>query len=335
MARALWSGSLNFGLVNVPVKAFAAVHDHDVHFHQLDPKGNRVSYEKRSSKTGQKVDKDDIVLGYELSPGHYVQLDPDELAELRPRTNRTLEVDDFVDLADIDPVFYQHTYWLAPADEAAASAYKLLASAMEAKGRVGIGTVVMRNKQYLAAVRPVGGLLAMSTMRFADEVVAGEDVDGMPTGKTPDAKHLKLANQIIDALATEWDPTRYHDTYTEELRDLIARRAKGEAIEVDEEEPEQETNVVDLMAALEASVAAARGSRGKAKPAAKGRAGAAKSATSGSKGAAGGAATGGGRHRKTGPAKAAAAPAGKGRAQTKRTGAATKAGSSASSRRSA
>jgi DNA end-binding protein Ku len=257
MARAVWSGSLSFGLVNVPVKAFSAVHDHDVHFHQLDPKGDRISYEKRSSKTGQKVDKDEIVLGYELSPGHYVQLDPDELAELRPGSTRTLEVNDFVDLSEIDPVYYQNTYWLAPADEPAAAAYKLLASAMEDKSRVGIGTVVMRNKQYLAAVRPVRGLLAMSTMRFADEVVAGEDVDGMPVGKAPDAKHIKLANQIIDALATDWDPTRYHDTYTEELKSLIEAKAKGKKIVVEEEAP-AEANVVDLMQALEASLAAAR-----------------------------------------------------------------------------
>jgi DNA end-binding protein Ku len=333
MARAVWSGSLNFGLVNVPVKAFTAVHDHDVHFHQLDPKGNRITYEKRSSKTGQKVDKDDITLGYELSSGHYVQLDPDELADLRPRTTRSLEVNDFVDLADIDPVFYQHTYWLAPADEASTPAYQLLAAAMQAQGKVGIGTVVMRNKQYLAAVRPVGGLLAMSTMRFADEVVAGEDVDGMPSGKAPDAKHLKLANQIISSLATDWDPTRYHDTYTEELKDLIARRAKGEAIEVEEAEPDEETNVVDLMAALEASVASARGSKGKrGTTASKGRAGGARSSGTRSTGAASGAA----RPRST--AKAGGKSSGtssSGRAQTKRKTATRKGSASGSTRRSA
>jgi DNA end-binding protein Ku len=330
MARAVWSGSLSFGLVNVPVKAFTAVHDHDVHFHQLDAGGNRITYEKRSSKTGQKVGKDDIVLGYELSSGHYVQLDPDELAELRPRSTRTLEVDDFVDLADIDPVFYQHTYWLAPADEPAAAAYKLLAAAMDEKDRVGIGTVVMRNKQYLAAVRPVRGLLAMSTMRFADEVVAGEDVDGMPTGKAPDAKHMKLANQIIDALATDWDPTRYHDTYTEELRDLIARRAKGETIEVEEEEKEPASNVVDLMAALEASVSAARDGRS-----ARGGAKRARASASGKKSTAK-PATGGSRGRSTtkGSAGKPSSPA-KPRAQSKRKPATSKSTSTSSNRRSA
>jgi DNA end-binding protein Ku len=334
MARAVWSGSLSFGLVNVPVKAFAAVHDHDVHFHQLDPKGNRITYEKRSAKTGQKVDKDDIVLGYELSAGNYVQLDPDELAELRPRSNRTLEVDDFVDLADIDPVFYQNTYWLAPADETAAPAYKLLAAAMDDKGRVGIGTVVMRNKQYLAAVRPVRGLLAMSTMRFADEVVAGEDVDGMPTGKAPDAKHMKLANQIIDALATDWDPTRYHDTYTEELRDLIARRAKGETIEVPEEEQEPASNVVDLMAALEASVSAARegrASRGGAKAKRGGASAGSDKAKAATKSRSGGTSR---RSTAKTPASKSSSPA-KPRAQSKRKTSTAKSTSSSSTRRSA
>jgi DNA end-binding protein Ku len=326
----LWSGSLCFGLVNVPVKAFTAVHDHDVHFHQLDPKGNRISYEKRSSKTGQKIDKDEIVLGYELSPGKYVELDPDELADLRPKTNRTLEVNDFVDLADIDPVFYQHTYWLAPADEGATPAYQLLGAAMQAQGKVGIGTVVMRNKQYLAAVRPVGGLLAMSTMRFADEVVAGEDVDGMPTGKSPDAKHLKLANQIINALATDWDPSRYHDTYTEELRDLIARRAEGETIEVEEAEPEQETNVVDLMAALAASVAAARGGGGRAKASSTKATGSGRASSGGSKAASGG--------RQRAGAKSGAASARKsrnGRAQTQRKTTTTKSKTTTAARRTA
>jgi DNA end-binding protein Ku len=204
---------------------------------------------------------------------------------------------------------------------------------MQAQGKVGIGTVVMRNKQYLAAVRPVGGLLAMSTMRFADEVVAGEDVDGMPSGKAPDAKHLKLANQIISSLATDWDPTRYHDTYTEELKDLIARRAKGEAIEVEEAEPEEETNVVDLMAALEASVASARGSRGKrGTTASKGRAGGARSSGTRSTGAASGAA------RPRPAAKAGGKSSGtssSGRAQTKRKTATRKGSASGPTRRSA
>lgn len=260
MARAIWSGAISFGLVNVPVKAYTAVRDHRVHFHQLEKgSGARIRYEKVSEESGDEVDKDDIQLGYELGGGRSVIVDPDELEQLRPRTTRTIDVADFVDLDDIDPIYYDHTYWLAPDGEAAQRAYRLLLDAMEGSKRVGIGTVVMRNKQYLAAVRPLDGALAMSTMRFADEVVSKSDIEQLALGGKAklDPKELKLANQIIDSLATEWDPARYHDTYTEELRDLIERRSQGEEIVV-EEAPRQQTKVVDLMEALQASLEAAK-----------------------------------------------------------------------------
>jgi DNA end-binding protein Ku len=194
MARALWSGSISFGLVNVPVKAYTAVRDHSVHFHQLDRKsGARVRYEKVSEKSGKEV----------------------------------------------------------------APAYRLLGVAMEHTGRAGIGSVVMRNTQYLAAIRPLDGGLAMSTMRFADEVVPKSSIDQVPSGgHNPAAKELYLAEQIIDSLATEWDPSRYHDTFTEEVEDLLHRKAKGERVVV-EEAPAHETKVVE-MAALEASIAVAK-----------------------------------------------------------------------------
>ncbi|HEY2430047.1 MAG TPA: Ku protein, partial [Acidimicrobiales bacterium] len=162
------------------------------------------------------------------------------------------------------PVYYDRTYWLGPDGEAAERAYRLLEASMEASEKVGIGTVVMRNKQYLAAIRPLDGALALSTLRFADEVVPKSDVDAVPSrqGKS-DAKELRLATQIIDSLTTDWEPERYHDTYTEELRDLIERRARGEQVEVDEAEPGP-TKVVDLMEALQASIDAAR--KGRAAP---------------------------------------------------------------------
>jgi len=263
MARAIWSGSVSFGLVNVPVKAYTAVRDHEVHFHQLERKsGARIRYEKVSERTGKEVPSEDIELGYELPRGTYVIVDPAELDVLRPASTRSIAVTDFVDLADIDPVYYERTYWLAPDGESAERAYRLLFVAMEQSDRAGIGTVVMRNKQYLAAIRPYDGALAMSTMRFADEVVPRSAIDQLPTGKSgADAKELRLASQIIDSLTTDWDPTRYRDTYTDELKDLLGRKAKGEEI-VAEQAPAARADVVDLLAALESSVAEAKRARG-------------------------------------------------------------------------
>jgi DNA end-binding protein Ku len=259
MARAIWSGSISFGLVSVPVKAFSAVRDHSVHFNQLEKgTGARINYKKVSDKTGKEVESDDIESGYEVSSGKYVVVEDEELEALRPRTSRTIDVADFVELAEIDPIYYERTYWLGPDGEAAERPYRLLLAAMESEGKAGIGTVVMRKKQYLAAIRPLDGALAMSTMRFADEVVPQSDIDALPgKGAKPADKELRLASQIIGSLSTDWDPKRYHDTYTEELKGLIEAKAKGKKIVVEEEAP-AEAAVVDLMQALEASLAAAR-----------------------------------------------------------------------------
>ena len=254
MARAVWSGTISFGLVNVPVKAYTAVRDHKVHFHELDANGGRVRHEKVSARTGKPVD--DIRLGYETSKGHYVRFTPEEIEQLRPASTRAIDVTDFVDLADIDPIFYDRTYWLAPAGDEAKPAYALPRDAMEEAQKVAIGTVVMRRKQYLAAVRPIEGALALSTMRFADEVVPSSTVDGIParSGKGRQ-KERELAGQVIDALASDWEPERYHDTYTEELRTLIKRRSKRGGVDKPAEAPEEPSaQVVDLMEALEASV---------------------------------------------------------------------------------
>lgn len=259
MARAIWSGSISFGLVSVPVKAFSAVRDHSVHFNQLEKKtGARINYKKVSDKTGKEVTGDEIQSGYEIASGKYVVVEDDELEKLKPRTSRTIDISDFVDLHEIDPIYYERTYWLGPDGDAAERPYRLLLAAMEAEGKAGIGTVVMRKKQYLAAIRPLDGALAMSTMRFADEVVPQKDIDALPgKGAKPEPKELKLASQIIGSLATEWDPTRYHDTYTEELKSLIEAKAKGKTIVVEEEAPATD-NVLDLMQALEASLEAAK-----------------------------------------------------------------------------
>ena len=270
MARPVWSGSISFGLVNVPVKAYTAVRDHDIHFNQLEKgSGSRIRNRKVAEKSGKEVDPDDIEMGFEIRKGRYVTFDKQELEELRPASTRMIEVTDFVALDDIDPIYYERTYWLAPDGDAAKKAYALLLAAMEDSERVAIGTVAMRNKQYLTAVRPLDGALAMSTMRFADEVVPRADVDGLPNRRTkPEPKALRMATQLVESLASDWDPARYHDTYVEELRKRIKARDAGKKI-VEKDEPAPEGKVLDLMAALERSVEAAKGRKSTQKSTAK------------------------------------------------------------------
>jgi DNA end-binding protein Ku len=265
MRRAIWSGSISFGLVNVPVKLYSAVKRKDVQFHQFDKSGNRIHNKRVSEKSGREVDYDDIVKGYELSKGEHVLIEPGELEAYRPESTRTVEISDFVDLAEIDPIFYDHTYYLAPDGKPAHKPYALLLEAMQKKGRVAIGTVVIRTKQYLAAVRPFDGALALSTMLFADEIVPVSDVVDKVEAAVSD-RELKMAMQIIDSLTSEWEPERYHDTYREEVLGLIKKKAKGQDLVVEEPEEEKQAEVLDLMAALEASLAEAkRGGRAKKK----------------------------------------------------------------------
>jgi DNA end-binding protein Ku len=258
MARPVWTGSISFGLVNVPVKAYTAVRDHDVHFHQLEKgTGARIRNRKVSEKTGREVKSDKIEMGFEVRKGRYVTFGTDELSDLRPASSRAIDVTDFVPLDDIDPIYYERTYWLGPDGDQSTQAYQLLLAAMEDRQRVAIGTVVIRNKQYLSAIRPLDGALAMSTMRFADEVVPRADVDGVPARRAkPEAKALKLATQIVDSLSADWKPEQYHDTYAEELRARIKAKDKGKGKDVVEEpeDEEEKAGVLDLMAALEASV---------------------------------------------------------------------------------
>jgi len=257
--RSIWSGTISFGLVAVPVKLYPAVRDHEVHFHQVDRRtGSRVRNKKVAEKTGREVGRDDVALGYELQKGEMVVVEPGEIEDLRPRTTRSVDITDFVDLADIDPVYYNRTYWLAPDGEGATRPYRLLVAAMEAKERVGIGSVVIRNKQYLAAIRPREHALALSTMHFADEVQPKADIEGLGSraGK-PDKRELDLATRIIDSMAGPWQPKRYRDTYTTEVRKVIKAHAEGRDIVTEDEAPES-AKLVDLMEALEASLEAGR-----------------------------------------------------------------------------
>ena len=261
MARPIWTGSISFGLVNVPVKAFSAVRDHDVHFHQVDRKSHqRIRYAKMAGDSRRQVDNDDIVMSFDLGDGRQVTFDDAELDAIRPRSTKSIDVTDFVALPDIDPVYYERTYWLAPDGERAARPYQLLRAAMERQDRAAIGTVAMRNKQYLAAIRPLQGVLAMSTMRFADEVVPRDEIEELPSRRaSPAAKELRMAEQLIDALATDWKPERYHDTYVEELRARIEAKAEGAETDTGEAEPEPSADVVDLTEALQRSLEQGRG----------------------------------------------------------------------------
>ncbi|HEX2700904.1 MAG TPA: Ku protein [Acidimicrobiales bacterium] len=259
MARSIWGGAISFGLVNVPVKLYTAVRKKDVRFHQLHAAdGARINQKRVCSEDGDEVAYEDIVKGYEIAKGQYVIIEPDELDSLDPETTHTIDIEDFVQLDQIDPLFFDASYYVLP-DARGEKAYRLLLEAMRDSGKVGIAKVVMRSKQYLVAVRPVGEALVMSTMNFADEVVTQDELDGLPgPSENVSDRELKMASQLIDSLSTDFDAARYEDTYREKVLELIEKKAEGQEI-VAPKEAKATTPVVDLMAALEASLAAAKG----------------------------------------------------------------------------
>jgi DNA end-binding protein Ku len=263
MPRAIWSGSISFGLVNIPVKLFSAVSRKSVNFNQIDTKtGARIKMKRVSSVDERDVAYEDIVKGYELSSGEYVTVSDDELAALDPEAVRTIDIEEFVDLVDIDPLFYDSGYYLVP-DQTTAKAYKLLASAMEKSQKVGIARFVMRTKQYLAAVRPKDGRLILNTMVYADEVVQPAEIGGFDAldKVTVADKELVMATQLIESLTEEFAPDNYRDTYREAVLALIERKAAGQTEIVAAPVAPSAEKVVDLMAALEASVKAAKAAR--------------------------------------------------------------------------
>lgn len=272
MPRAIWSGSITFGLVNVPVKLYSAVSRKSVSFNQLDARsGARIRHRKVAADTGEEVPVDQIVKGYDLGGGRYVTISEDELATLDPRAQRTIDIDEFVDLADIDPLFYDSGYHLAP-DGPSPKAYALLARAMEESGKVGVAHFVMRSKQYLAAVRAVDGRLVLSTMVYADELVDPTAIAELAAVEQTEVsgKELSMARQLIESLSTHFEPERFTDTHREAVLALIEAKAAGEEVLVPAHDAVAD-KVVDLMAALEASVAAAKEARGRhptARPAA-------------------------------------------------------------------
>jgi DNA end-binding protein Ku len=259
MARSIWSGAISFGLVNVPVKLFSAVSRKTVRFNQLNKEtGNRIQQKRVDPETGEEVPFEQIVKGFELGKGSYVIVTPEELDALDPERTRTIDIEDFVDLEEIDPIYYDHPYYLVP-DKGAEKAYGLLLNAMEASGKVAIARVVIRSKEALVSIRPAGELLTMETMLFHDEVVPHDDLDDLPDAKVLKAsdRELRMAQQLIDSLSSDFDPSKYRDEYRDKVLDLIERKAQGEEIAVQAEAPAP-AKVPDLMAALEASLAAVK-----------------------------------------------------------------------------
>ncbi|WP_163505884.1 Ku protein [Fodinicola acaciae] len=252
MPRPIWSGSISFGLVTIPVALFTATEDHTVHFHQYERDStDRIRYQRVNERTGQEVDYADIVKGREVG-GRLVQLEQQELDDIAPGRSRSLEIDTFVDLADIDPIYFQKTYWLAPAGEDSERPYFLLLEAMSRTGKAGVALFVMRGKQYLTVIRPDRDVLALDTLFFADEIRDPADVvENAP--KKRGGKDLDMAERLVESMSGEWKPEDFRDTYTEKVNALIRDKAKGRKAKVADEPPEP-TEAVDLLEALRASV---------------------------------------------------------------------------------
>ena len=263
MARVIWTGALAFGLVNIPVGLYSATEDRTVHFNQFQQgTSDRIRYKRVNERTGEEVNYRDIVKGREVDDDTYVLLTDEELESVEPGRTRTIDITDFVDLAEVDPIYFQRTYYLAPRGDGADRSYALLHQAMAETNRAGIATLVMRSKEYLVAVRPQEEILALETMYFADEIRDPIDATGYePSGQPAKPRELTVAQQLIESMTTDWDPTRYEDTYRERVEQLIESKRNGEEIETAAPAP-RASKVVDLTETLRRSVEEARGRTG-------------------------------------------------------------------------
>ena len=249
MARPIWSGTISFGLVSVPVRMFSATESKELRFHFLDKRDLQpIGYEKVRRDTGKPVDPDDIVRGFEVEKGQYVTLEDEDLDRLDIELTKTIDILDFVDLDEIDPIYFRKAYYLAP-QEGAEKPYRLLVRALEDTGKVGIAKVVIRNKQHLAALRSWNGTLVLETMYYADEVRQPEKVDGKARLQKPE---VDMAKSLVENLSEPFKPDKYDDTYRKELLDLLRAKARGKPLP--EPEAAEEGEVVDLLAALRESV---------------------------------------------------------------------------------
>ncbi len=261
MPRSIWTGAISFGLVTVPVKLYSAVNRKTVRFNQLNAKtGSRIAQKRVDASTGEEVAYEDLVKGYEISSDRYVVIDPAELDSVQPAKTKTIDIEDFVDLEEIDPIFYDHPYYLAPGP-GGAKPYRLLLEAMRDTNRVAIAKVVIRQKESLVAIRPLADhdVLEMATMLFADEVVDPARLDDIPAAEDvkTNKREIDIAKQLIESLAGEFEPTKYKDTYREAVLAMIEKKAAGEEIVIQAAE-EEAAPVPDLMSALKASLDAVR-----------------------------------------------------------------------------
>jgi DNA end-binding protein Ku len=268
MARAIWSGSISFGLLNVPVKLYSAVARRGISLREIrESDGARIRHRRVAEGTDEEVPYEKIVKAYEIAEDRYIPLAKSELEALAPEKSRAIEVQDFVDLEEIDPIYFDSPYYLGPA-AGAERAYSLLAKAMEESGKVAIARFVFRNKEHLAALRPGDGVLTLTTMRFADEVVPPSELDDVLPAEKPKIgkREVEMAEQLIDSLTHRFDPAAYRDEYREQLLAMIERKAAGEEVVAAPSEEREPTKAPDLMEALEQSIAAVQGKRdGRAK----------------------------------------------------------------------
>lgn len=262
MARPIWTGSLSFGLVNVGIGLYAATENRGVSFHQFEQgTGDRVRSKRVAEGTDREVAYSDIEKGYETSSGEHVLISQEELESVQPETSRTITINDFVELPEIDPIYFDRAYYLGPRGDGDEHPYALLRAAMRQAGLAGIATLVMRNKEHLAAIRATEDALVLNTMYFADEVrQPSQAVDRLPGERSLPERELNTAMDLIRQLTTTWEPERYHDTYRERVLELIERKASGESVET-KPRTEPTGNVVDLMSALEQSIERAQSGR--------------------------------------------------------------------------
>lgn len=257
MARATWSGFLSFGLVSVPVGLFTATADQTIHFNQLhEGTSNRVRYKKTDEETGDELTTEEIVNGFPVGGGEYIVVTPEEMKGAASGKSDLIEIQDFVDLSDIDPIFYRQTYYLAPKGKGADRAYTLLLQAMRETGKVGIATLVLRDKEHLVAVRPGEQVLILETMFFEDEILnPQEELDTLPEADHADTRELKVAKQLVVSLSDKWTPTRYKNTYRQRVEELVEKKRAGHAVVFSDDVEGPTSNVIDLMSALKASIA--------------------------------------------------------------------------------
>ena len=256
--RPIWTGTISFGLVNIPVKLYMAVREERIAFHMLHDQDNARLKRKLVCSLDQKeVHPEHIVKGYEIHKDRYVIVNPEDLQACSPHATKTIEITDFVDLAEIDPVYYDRPYYVLP-QTGATKAYRLLVEAMSRSKKVGISKLVMHDKEYLAALRPVGDVICLHTMHFGKEVVPADKLEGVPTNTKSSDRELKVAEQLIDSLATDFKPDKYHDDYKECVLEMIERKAHGEEVIAAPQVEKKPVHAGDLMAALEASLAEAK-----------------------------------------------------------------------------